>query len=65
MSCSWGAYFMKRISVFVRDWRDLPERQDRLEALFFRVSPVAPFPRMSCERRDARYVIRDRGQVPC
>jgi hypothetical protein len=62
MSCSWGAYFVKRISFFVRDRRDLREKRDWPEASFFRGAPVAlvlPFSGIFCERRDARYEIRD------
>ena len=65
MSCLREAYRVKRISFFVRDWRDLREKQDWLEASFFRVAPVAPFSRMSCKRRDTLHEIRNRAQVPC
>lgn len=65
MSCSREAYLVKRISFFARDWRDLREKQDWLEASFFRVAPVAPFSRTFCERRDTKCEMRDRGQVPC
>ncbi len=60
------SYFVKRISFFVRDWRDLREKRDWSEASLVRVAPVAlvtPFSHMSRERRDARYEIRN--QVPC
>jgi len=58
--------FVKRISFFVRGWRDLREKRDWSEASFVRVAPVAlvaPFSRMSRERRDTRYEMR--GQVLC
>lgn len=67
MTCLCEAYPVKRIPFHERDSREWREKRDWPGSLSSGVSSVAQAVRFSplfYERRDTRYEMRDRGQVP-